>query len=233
MKAIVTGGSSGIGAQIAESFIDNNIEVVVFDLKPPQFQAEYYHVDISKEQDIEQAMASISELKILVNCAGVYFQKPIEDTTMQELNLMVDINLKGTFLVCKHALPLLKKTAGSVINISSCLGLITEPNSALYSTVKAGLIMLTKSMAIDYQKYGIRTNAILPGAVDTPLLRTHLDTDEKIIAHGKRKPLGRIAMPEDVANVAKFLVSEKSSFINGAIISVDGGEACTSLYTRI
>lgn len=231
--ALVTGGSSGIGKQITLEFQKLGIQVFVFDVQTPDFEVDFYNVDISKESEIKEAFNEIESLDILVNCAGIYFQRPIEETTSDDLDRMVDINLKGTYLMCKHALPLLKVSSGSVVNIASTLGVITEPNSSLYSAVKAGIIMLTKSMAIDYQKYGIRSNAILPGAVDTPLLREYLDTDEKIVEHGKKKPLGRIANPNDVANVATFLIDPKSNFINGAIISVDGGEACTSLYSNI
>ena len=230
---IVTGGANGIGKEIALQLINAGWNVHVLDIQEPDFECVYSRVDISKEEDIKKAFETITSLSALVNNAGVYFQKAVEETEKSELDLMVDVNIKGTYLMCKHALPLLKASKGSIINMSSCLGLITEPNSALYSTTKAGLTMLTKSLAIDYAKYGIRTNAVLPGATDTNMVRRFLPSDEEIQLHGKKKPLGRIGTPKDIANMCRFLLSAEASYINGACISVDGGEAATSLYTVV
>jgi NAD(P)-dependent dehydrogenase (short-subunit alcohol dehydrogenase family) len=230
--AIVTGGSSGIGKAIANILYDLGLKVTIFDIHKPEERYSYFSVDIRDELEIQKAFSGIEHLDILVNCAGIYFQKPIENTSKEDIDKMVDTNIKGSYLMCKYALPLLKEKGGSVINISSSLGIVTEPNSSLYSMTKSALIMLSKSMAIDYEKYDIRTNAILPGAVDTPLLREYLDTNEKVERHGAKKPLGRVANPSDIANMVEFLISDKAKFINGAIISVDGGEACTSLYSK-
>lgn len=230
--ALITGGSSGIGMAIAKKFMEAGMEVIVFDLKEPDYEVEYYRVDIQSEEAIKEAFNSIEELDVLVNNAGIYFQRAVEKTSKEELDEIVDTNLKGTYLVSKHALPLIKKSKGNIINISSGLGIVPEPESPAYCSTKAAIIMLTKCMAQEYASQGVRVNAILPGPIDTPMLRDAFPSKEKMEEYRKSNPMRKIGEPEDVAEVALFLVSNKADFVNGGLYSVDGGESTSSLYSK-
>lgn len=231
-KAIITGGSKGIGQAIARKFIQEGANVIVFDIEKPKYKAKFYQVDIKSEEEIRKAFRDIKRLDILVNNAGVYFQSSIEKTTKGRLDFLVDTNLKGTFLMCKYALPLLKKSKGQIINISSGLGAVPEPESPAYCATKSALIMLTKCMAQEYAPKGLRVNAILPGPIDTPLLRKELPIKKEFRAYTKLNPMRRVGKPEDVANVALFLASSKANYVTGGLYSVDGGESTSSLYSK-
>ncbi|MBI2675794.1 MAG: SDR family oxidoreductase [Candidatus Aenigmarchaeota archaeon] len=221
--ALVTGGSSGIGKAVAQRFIREGANVIVFDIKRPDYAVEFYQVDVTKEDQIQKAFSGIRQLDVLVNNAGIYFQASVEKTTKEELDQMTDINWKGVYLMSKHALPLLKRSRGNIINISSGLGLVPEPQSSLYCSTKAAVIMLTKCMALENASIGVRVNAILPGPIDTPLLRnTHTQKEMEEIAAGN--PMRRIGKPEEVAAVASFLASDEAGYVTGGLYSVDGGE---------
>ena len=230
--ALITGGSKGIGKAIAQRFIKEGAKVIVFDIERPDYEVEFYQVDISKEEQIEGAFRQIKQLDILVNNAGVYFEAPVEETSNEQLDKIVDINLKGTYLMSKHAIPLIRKTKGNIINISSGLGIIPEPESPAYCSTKAAIIMLTKCMAQEYASGGVRVNAILPGPIDTPLLRKAFSSKKELEEYTKLNPMKRIGKPEDVANVAVFLASGEASYVTGGLYSVDGGESTSSVYSK-
>jgi len=181
--ALVTGGSNGIGKAIAQRFLDEGAKVIIFDIVKPDYGADFYQVDITKEEEIKKAFQEIKHLDIVVNNAGIYFQASIEETSKEQLDKIIDVNFKGTYLISKYALPLIKKNKGNIINISSVVGIIPDPTSPAYCSTKAALIMLTKCMAREYGIKGVRVNAILPGPIDTPLLRRVLSSEEK--SHGK------------------------------------------------
>lgn len=183
--ALITGGSKGIGNAIAQRFIKEGAKVIVFDIERPDYEAEFYQVDISKEKQIEKAFRQIKHLDVLVNNAGIYFQAVVEKTTREQLDKLVDINLKGTYLMCKHAIPLIRKSKGNIINISSGLGIVPEPESPAYCSTKAALIMLTKCMAQKYASDGVRINAVLPGPIDTPLLRNAFPSQKELDEYAK------------------------------------------------
>jgi len=230
--ALITGGSKGIGKAIAQRFIKEGANVIVFDLEKPSYKAEFHQVDISDDNQIEKAFRQIKQLDILVNNAGIYFQASVEQTTKEQLNKMADTNFKGTFLMCKYALPLIKKSNGNIINISSGLGIVPEPESPAYCSTKAAIIMLTKCMAQEYAGQRIRVNAILPGPIDTLLLRNAFSSQKELDEYAKINPMKRIGKPEEVANVAVFLASEEASYVTGGLYSVDGGESTSSLYSK-
>lgn len=230
--AIVTGGSSGIGAAIVLRFIREGARVIVFDIRKPDYDVDFYQVDISNEIAIINAIKNIKSADILVNAAGVYFQSSVENTTKEELDRIVDINFKGTYLVCKHIISLLKVTKGNIINIASGLGVVPEPESPAYCSTKAAIIMLTKCLSQEYGKVGIRTNVILPGPIDTPLLRNSFKLEDDAKNSANKNPMRKIGQPEDVANVALFLASDEANYVNGGQYSVDGGESASSVYSK-
>lgn len=231
---LITGGSSGIGEAIAKLFIKEGAKVIIFDIQKSKIKnVNFIKVDIRDEYQIIKAFKKINKLDVLVNNAGVYLQKKINKISEKELNIVVDTNLKGTCLMCKHAIDLIKKNRGSIINISSGLGVVPEPESPVYCATKSAIIMLTKSLAQEYAKFGLRINAILPGPIDTPMLRKEFKTKKELEKYAKMNPMKKIGKTEDVAKVALFLASKQDSkYVTGGLYSVDGGESTSSLYTK-
>lgn len=230
--AIVTGGSSGMGLAIAKKLRDRGILVYVFDVQEPPEEFNYFHVDIRNDEEIKNAISNIPTIDILVNNAGIYFEKYLEDTTNDEIDRMVDINIKGTYIVTRNAIEKIKQSRGCIVTIASCLGVVPELTSPLYCTTKAGLIMLTKCLAQQYADSGVRVNCVLPGPIDTPLLQQSFSDESAALRCAKRIPLKRIGDPEDVANLVDFLVSDEASYITGGAFPVDGGVSSSSLYSK-
>ena len=230
--AIVTGGSSGMGLAISRKLRREGMEVIVFDLQPPPENFPFFPVDIRSDEQIKRALAKIETLDVLVNNAGIYFEKYLEDTTNDELDKMVDINIKGTYLMTRNCMDKIKIARGSIVIIASCLGLVPELTSPLYCTTKAGLIMLTKCLAQQYADQGVRVNCVLPGPIDTPLLRKSFSGPEDEARCAGRVPMRRIGRPEDVANMVAFLVSEEAGYVTGGAFPVDGGVSSSSLYSK-
>lgn len=229
---LVTGGSSGIGKAICEEFSQKGAKVIIFDITEPDIRIGCYKVDITKESEIKSALNNIPKLDILVNCAGVYIQKYVEDTTTEELDKIVDTNLKGTYLVTKSSLPLIRQSKGTIINISSGLGIAPELTSPAYCMTKSAIIMLTKCLAQQLAEENIRVNAVLPGPIDTPLLRSSMATEAEFEDYKDLNPMKKIGEPKDVANVVLFLASDLAKYVTGGLYSVDGGESTSSLYSK-
>ena len=227
--ALITGGSGGIGKAIARRFKNEGAEVIIFDLEKPDYSGKFFRVDVGVEEQIEEAFRKIKKLDILVNNAGIYLQTHVEKTKPEELERLIDTNWKGVYLMCRYALPLLK-SKGSIINIASSLGVVPEPESAAYCSTKAAVIMLTKCLALEHASAGLRVNAILPGPIDTPLLRRVFSSEKERVEYAKLNPMGRIGTPEDVANVALFLASDEAGYVTGGLYTVDGGESVSSPY---
>ena len=223
--ALITGGSSGIGKAIALRFIKEGAKVIVFDLNKPDYSCEFYQVDISKKEQIEKAVGKIVKLDILINNAGIYFQSSLQKTKIDDLDNILNINLRGVYLMSQETLPLIIKNRGNIINISSAIGIVPEAESPAYCSTKAAVNMLTKCLALDLAKKKVRVNAILPGPIDTPLLRKAFSSEKEIKEYAKTNPFGRIGSPEEVANLALFLASDEASYITGGLYTVDGGEA--------
>lgn len=230
--AVVTGGSSGMGLAISKKLRNMGMHVIVFDKQIPPEDFKFYHVDISNDEEIKAALSHIPHLDIVVNNAGIYFEKYLEDTTNEEIDTMVDINIKGTYLMTRNAIEKIKASKGSIVIIASCLGLVPELSSPLYCTTKAGLIMLTKCLAQQYAELGIRVNCVLPGPINTPLLQNSFPDQEAADRCSDRIPLKRIGEPEDVANMVAFLVSDEAGYITGGAFPVDGGVSSTSMYSK-
>jgi len=240
--AIITGGASGIGRACAILFAKEGAKVVIADInvaggkkvergiKNLGQEAFFVECDVVKPLQVKNliktTLGKYKNIDILVNNAGIYLHGTVEAMEERDYNRLMDINLKGPFLCSKYAIPIMKKNkSGIIINIDSELGIVAEPESPAYCASKAGLIHLTKSMALEYTKYGIRVNCVCPGPIDTPLLRkSFLDKKELenyIQNHTLMKRLGK---PEEVANVVLFLASEDSSYVIGSVYSVGGGE---------
>ncbi|MBS3169565.1 SDR family oxidoreductase [Candidatus Woesearchaeota archaeon] len=230
--ALVTGGSKGIGEAITKRFLKEGARVIVFDIEKPTFDVEFFKVDISDENQIKEALKKIDKIDVLVNNAGIYFLESVETTSKEQLDTIFDINIKGTYLMCKHFIPLVLKSKGNIINIASALGIVPELSSPAYCSTKAAVIMLTKCLAQEYASKGIRVNSILPGPIDTPLLRNSFKTKEDKKISESKIPMRRIGKPEEVANVAVFLASDEASYVTGGMYSVDGGESTSSVYSK-
>ncbi|HUY65613.1 MAG TPA: SDR family oxidoreductase [Acidimicrobiales bacterium] len=225
--AVVTGAGSGIGAACSERLSAEGAAVITVDVA-----GDVDHLlDVRDELAVEAAFASTvrdrGRLDVVVNAAGVAGGGPVHLLDVDEWDRVVDVNLKGTFIVDKHsAIHMLARGSGSIINIASIEGLEGTEGGSAYNASKGGVVLLTKSMAIDYGRRGIRVNCICPGAVDTPMLRSIADSDGMDVYREKLREehlLGRFGRPSEIAAAAAFLASEDASFITGHALVVDGG----------
>lgn len=230
--AVITGGSNGIGEAISNKLKELGAKVIIFDTKEPKSTLEYYKVNITKDNEIKEAVSLIDKVDILVNNAGIYFEKYIEQTTDEDIDNMVDVNIKGTFKVTRNLIDKLKESKGCIVNIASCLGLVPELTSPLYCTTKAGIVMFTKCLAQEYADLGVRVNCVLPGPILTELLEKSFKNEEQKIKCANRIPIKRIGIPNEVANVVAFLSSEEASYVTGGIYTVDGGVSTSSIYSK-
>jgi NAD(P)-dependent dehydrogenase (short-subunit alcohol dehydrogenase family) len=230
--AVITGGSNGIGEAISNKLKELGAKVIIFDTKEPKSTLEYYKVNITKDNEIKEAVSLIDKVDILVNNAGIYFEKYIEQTTDEDIDNMVDVNIKGTFKVTRNLIDKLKESKGCIVNIASCLGLVPELTSPLYCTTKAGIVMFTKCLAQEYADLGVRVNCVLPGPILTELLEKSFKNEEQKIKCANRIPIKRIGNPNEVANVVAFLSSEEASYVTGGIYTVDGGVSTSSIYSK-
>ena len=234
--AIVTGGASGIGNAVAALLATQNIAVVVADIESisasnPAISA--FKVDIRVESEIAALMAFVKSahgrLDYLVNCAAVDRVNDVVSATEADFDWIIGVNLKGTFLCCRAAIPLMKASGGgAIVNVGSNQGYMGASRVALYCASKGGVHQLTKCMAIDHAADGVRVNCVAPGAVDTPMLaREFAQHANPEVARQAAidVPLARIARPEEIANVVGFLLSDQSSYMTGSIVTVDGGES--------
>jgi NAD(P)-dependent dehydrogenase (short-subunit alcohol dehydrogenase family) len=179
-------------------------------------------------QVVEEIVARHGTIDVVCNNAGVELVRPLIDTTEAEWDRILDTNLKGAYLVCKYALPhMMRNRKGAVVNIASQLGLVGLENFSAYCASKGGLILLTKVMALECAKYGIRVNRLCPGAIETPMLEREVNLESSPDeARGRfiaNHPIGRLGKPEEIAQAVLFLASDRSSFITGETLVVDGG----------
>jgi NAD(P)-dependent dehydrogenase (short-subunit alcohol dehydrogenase family) len=241
--AVITGSGSGIGRTAALEFAKEGAWVVAAEINEVAAQETIRQVttmggtgiavptDVSNPDFVRNLVQSTvnaySEVHVLFNNAAIQINKTVEDTTFEEWNRQIGINLGGVFLCSKYFLPYLRKTKGCIINMSSVNGFFGEPMLAGYCATKGAIIALTKAMAMDYGKEGIRVNCICPGCIDTGLARSYWEAQSDPaaarVAAGELHALGRIGTPEEVGRVAVFLASHDASFITGAAVVVDGG----------
>ncbi len=241
--AIVTGGSKGIGEGIARVFASEGAQVVVAsrgeekgraiaaELGAAEGRALYVPTDVRSSASIQQMIRTVVErfgkLDVLVNNAGYHISKNVEVTSEDEWELIITTNLRSTFLCSKYAIPHLRRTRGNIINISSMVGLVGQANAGAYSASKGGQIAMTRGMALDFARDGIRVNAICPGWVQTPLVEDWFSQQEDPEAARKYifgvHPLGRIATIEECGKAAAYLASADAAFITGITLNLDGG----------
>ena len=239
--ALVTGSARGIGAEIAVLLAKQGADVIVVDIidgkdtaekiKKLNRRAVYIGVDVSDKDSvvnmIAQAVSKFKKIDIVVNNAGVYIGGNSETFFDEDWKKTIDVNLTGYFLVCKEAFRYLKKTKGNIVNIASIAGLSGFRQSAAYCSSKGGIILLTKSLAADWGKYGIRVNAICPGLIRTAMSKTMLENKkmkEKIIS---KLAIPRIGIPEDIANGVVYLSSDEAGYVTGQYLIIDGGWSCS------
>lgn len=236
--AIVTGGAQGIGKATVEKFLDEGATVVIWDVDDSKgnkfvadmtaqgFKAKFMKVNVAGFDEVEKAINDIiteyGRIDILVNNAGILRDGTLVKMTPEQWQNVIDVNLTGVFNCTKAVAPyMIAKQYGKIINATSVVGLYGNFGQTNYVATKAGVIGMTKVWARELGRKGINVNSIAPGFIATEMVES---MPEKVIASMKEKtPLGRLGKPEDIANAYCFLASEESSFINGTVLSVDGG----------
>lgn len=239
--ALVTGSSQGLGLAIARRFALEGARVFLGDIQEEAgrdaaaeltsqgAKAWFVRLDVSDEESWKAALATLIErgerLDVLVNNAGINIRKPIEEMTVEELDRMLAVNVRGPVLGIKHALPLMRQNGGgSIINMGSVCSLIGHKfTPEAYTTVKGAVSQLTRSVAVRYAKDNIRANVLCPSTVETPLVQEVMKDPERRKERVGEVPLGRLADMEDVASAALYLASDEATFINGVTFPVDGG----------
>jgi len=240
--AIITGAKSGIGFATAVRFVAEGAKVVVADIRDAHREVQelttrggealFVEADVSSETQvqalIEKTMTAYGRLDVVVNNAGIELAKTVLNTSEQEWDRLMDVNLKGVFLCCKAAVPVMQRQGGGVIiNVASELGLVGGSQIAAYSASKGGVVQLTKAMAIDHASDHIRINCVCPGPVETPLLETIIESssnpEQERRSILEKTLLKRVGRPEEIANVILFLASQEASYMTGSVVVVDGG----------
>jgi NAD(P)-dependent dehydrogenase (short-subunit alcohol dehydrogenase family) len=244
--ALVTGAARGIGAATARALLAEGCIVVGVDLLPTSEVApleaadagrlEHRVCDVSKETEVAALFASVADrhgrLDILANVAGRVLVRPLVETTWDEYRRTVDVNLGGTFLMCRHAIPLMRERGGAIVNIASISGHIGQTNHTVYAATKGAILSLCRALAWELAPHHIRVNSVSPGSVDTQMLRsdieiearaTGLPYDQVKAAREAEQALGRWAQPSEVADAVAFLASDRASFITGIDLLVDSG----------
>ena len=232
--AVVTGGSKGIGRATAAEFLDRGASVVITDVDVEAGEATAAELDCTFREcdvrDFETVSATIDgvveefgRLDTLVNNAGIGSESSVGEMSLEEWRTVIDTNLDGVMHGCKAALPHLRETEGSIVNVESIYGLRGGKGAAAYSASKGGVVNFTQQMAVDYAPENVRVNGVCPGFVRTAMTEDLLETERFYEFLKRRTPMNRAADPEEIAPMIVFLASEQASYITGANIPVDGG----------
>ncbi|MFE0442142.1 SDR family NAD(P)-dependent oxidoreductase [Aerococcus sp. NPDC058936] len=237
--AIITGAGSGFGRATAELYTKEGAKVVVVDyneetakqtaagIREDGSEAVAVKADVSNESDVKRfiqtAIDTYGQIDILFNNAGIYAPGTVEDTSMDDWNRSLNVNITALFLASKYAMPYLKETKGNIINTASAGGIIGFPDAISYATTKGAVISFTRATAVDYAEAGVRINAICPGTGVTGMTKDLLEIDEIYQGFVAPIPMKRLGEANDVANAALFLGSNQASYITGHALPVDGG----------
>lgn len=238
--ALVTGGSRGIGAAIVQRLAEAGANVAINYLfteneaflqkkkcQSMGVQAITVQADVGQETDVnkmfDQVEKELGKVDLLINNAGISLRALLTETSEKNWQRVMDTNLKGAFLCCRRALPhMINKRFGRIINIASIWGMTGAAYEAVYAASKGGLIALTKSLGSEVGPSGITVNALAPGPIETDMLNEELDKEERLLL-ADEIPVGRLGYPREVAATCLFLLSKEAAFINGQIITLDGG----------
>ena len=242
--ALITGGNSGIGSATAALFAEEGAAVVITGrnlergeevaqaINDGGGKAMFIRADVRVAEDcrkaVEQTLERFGRIDVLFNNAGVFHPKTVPECTEQEWDETIDSSLKGAFLMSKYALPsMIERGSGSIIHTSSGWGILGGDRAAAYCAAKGGLVVMTKAMAIDHGRDGIRVNCVCPGDTETPMLADDADKRgmawEDYVASGSDRPLGRFGTAEEIARAVLFLACDDSSYVTGEALVVDGG----------
>ncbi len=242
--AILTGSASGIGKEIAMLFSEVGAKISLFDINENEGKkieqeiirrggiAKFVKCDVTSRKDCEKSVKAtiknFGKIDILCNNAGIIIRKDVLELTEDEWERVINVNLKSVYLMCHFVIPfMIKNGGGSIINIGSGWALKGGPKAVAYCASKAGVLNMTKAMAIDHGKHNIRINCICPGDTETPMLESECkqlgENFDKFIREASNRPISRIGKPEDIALAALFLASDMSKWITGTYILVDGG----------
>jgi NAD(P)-dependent dehydrogenase (short-subunit alcohol dehydrogenase family) len=236
---VVTGAATGIGRAICDRLLGDGARVIGAGGDEPEGRSleekwrsagrpfRFEPLDVTAEADVAALFDGLDTLDSLVNCAGIYpAPERLEDVTLSQWRRVIDVNLTGTFLTCRAALPLLRRGGGSMVNISSVHAISAAPGQGAYAASKSGITALTRQIAVDYARDGIRANSVLVGSVDTRITRRAIaeaGSAESLGLSFDPTHLGRVATPAEIASVVAFLLSTQASFITGSALLADAG----------
>lgn len=236
LRALVTGAASGIGAAISELFTEAGASVALVDVDKARAETvaaglprSSAHVcDITDEQQVAKLLTETGDLDILVNCAGIGLVGNAEETELGDWQRLFRVNVEGTFLMIRSALPGLKRRKGSILNIGSVAGLVGVRRRFAYCATKGAVVAMTRQIAADYPTE-LRCNCIAPGTVESPFIEGYLEKfhrheKEKVRAElHQRQPIGRMGRPDEIAKLALYISSPAATFMNGSVVTIDGG----------
>jgi meso-butanediol dehydrogenase/(S,S)-butanediol dehydrogenase/diacetyl reductase len=224
-KVLVTGAASGIGAATAALFTKEGADVVAFDITPADGVLE---LDVTDTPAVQAAVAEHGPFDVVANVAGVCRLTHFGDLTLQEWNRQIAINLTAPFVVSQAAMPGLVERKGNIVNVASIAGLRGQAYSAAYCASKAGVVMLTKSLALEFARRGVRVNCVAPGQVDTPLVtgvanQFPENVNDRLIARNMNILPPGVSSPDDIADAIAYLASDAAKTVTGVALTVDGG----------
>jgi NAD(P)-dependent dehydrogenase (short-subunit alcohol dehydrogenase family) len=234
--AIITGGGSGIGEATARALSQAGAQSLIVDVDDKRAGdvaaslpgARAFHCDITDEKQVSRLFEGIDALDILVNCAGIGLVGNVEETELADLQRLFRVNVEGTYLITKAAIPRLKRVRGSIVNIGSVAGLVGVKRRFAYCATKGAVIAMTRQLAVDYPTE-LRVNCIAPGTVDSPFVEAYLEKyhrhekDKVRLELNERQPLGRLGKPAEIANLVLYICSPAADFMNGSVVTIDGG----------